>query len=105
MAEQNKLEAFSDHPTPPNDPHHAIDLPNSIFVVSAPPPTHGSKVDVVEEKRLGFFGNGYGWDLFILGFFLLAIPWFIGSAIVVSIIMDSIQQATCTKCISTGADF
>jgi hypothetical protein len=41
MAEQNKLEAFSDHPTPPNDPHHAIDLPNSIFVVSAPPPTHG----------------------------------------------------------------
>jgi hypothetical protein len=32
-----------------------------------------------------------------------SILWLL-QAIVVSIIMDSIQQATCTKCISTGAD-
>ncbi|WJX72652.1 hypothetical protein P8452_56506 [Trifolium repens] len=72
---------------------------------SATAPTQGSNVDVGEEKRVGFFGYGFGWDLFILGFFLLAIPWFIGAAMVISIVLDSIQSETCTDCLSEGANF
>ncbi|WJX38762.1 hypothetical protein P8452_26389 [Trifolium repens] len=106
MIEQNKLdEAFSNHPPPHTDPHHAINISDSASVDSTSPPIQDSKVIVHEEKRLGFFGHGFGWDLFILGFFLLAIPWFVGAAIVISIVLDSVQRKTSTPSISEGVDF
>ncbi|GAU48413.1 hypothetical protein TSUD_99280 [Trifolium subterraneum] len=106
MTEQKKLEDFSSHPPPNANPNHSINIPDSGSADSATLPTHGSKVDeVVEVKRLGFFGFGYGWDLFILGFFLLGIPWLVGAAVVIAIILDSIERETCTRCLSEGADF
>ncbi|PNX63266.1 hypothetical protein L195_g061541, partial [Trifolium pratense] len=43
MVEQNKLEAFSGQPPPHIDPHHAINIPDTITLPanSASSPTHG----------------------------------------------------------------
>jgi hypothetical protein len=42
MIEQNKLdEAFSDHPPPHTDPHHAVNIPDSTSVDSTSPPIQG----------------------------------------------------------------
>ncbi|XP_045801128.1 uncharacterized protein LOC123895003 [Trifolium pratense] len=131
MAEQNKLEDVPSHTPPNTDPNHSINIPDSGTVDSIAPPTHGSKVDEGEEKRFGFFGFGFGWDLFILGFFLLGIPWLVGAvifllmicfnadmqdkygylacfigAVGISLFLDSIERETCTtKCFSQGVDF
>lgn len=36
----------------------------------------------MRERRLGCCGIGCGWCLFVMGFFLAAIPWYVGAIIV-----------------------
>ncbi|XP_030552134.1 60S ribosomal protein L18a-like protein [Rhodamnia argentea] len=85
---------------PPNPPHQepAIGYPQLVpppgaSAPSAPPPPphqyyhHGYQTvpgyavaegRPIRESRLPCCGIGFGWFLFIVGFFLGAIPWYIG---------------------------
>ncbi|CAN6446411.1 unnamed protein product [Victoria cruziana] len=39
----------------------------------------------VRERRLPCCGLGFGWFLFIIGFFLAAIPWYVGAFILICV--------------------
>ncbi|XP_058210265.1 large ribosomal subunit protein eL20z-like isoform X2 [Rhododendron vialii] len=39
----------------------------------------------VRERRLPCCGIGFGWFLFIVGFFLAAIPWYVGAIILLCV--------------------
>ena len=39
----------------------------------------------VRERRLPCCGIGFGWFLFIIGFFLAAIPWYVGAIILLCV--------------------
>ncbi|XP_057949629.1 large ribosomal subunit protein eL20z-like isoform X1 [Malania oleifera] len=42
----------------------------------------------VRERRLACCGLGVGWFLFIIGFFLAAIPWYIGAIVLICARID-----------------
>ncbi|GKV34455.1 hypothetical protein SLEP1_g42827 [Rubroshorea leprosula] len=80
---------------PPRPPQPAIGFPQpvpppGVHEPSAPPPeyyAHGYQTvpgyavaegTPVRERRLPCCGLGVGWCLFIIGFFLAAIPWYVG---------------------------
>ncbi|KAL9665624.1 hypothetical protein QQ045_021045 [Rhodiola kirilowii] len=88
---------FQGVPTyPPPHPPHAIDFPHPVPPPgagdpSAPPPPDyyargyqavpGYAVAEgrpVNEHRLPCCGLGFGWFLFILGFVIVAVPWYVG---------------------------
>ncbi|GLT33954.1 hypothetical protein SLA2020_085050 [Shorea laevis] len=80
---------------PPRPPQPAIGFPQpvpppGVHGPTAPPPeyyAHGYQAvpgyavaegTPVRERRLPCCGLGVGWCLFIIGFFLAAIPWYVG---------------------------
>ncbi|KAJ8633300.1 hypothetical protein MRB53_026636 [Persea americana] len=66
--------AFSSPPPPPPYYHHGYQpVPGYAAVAEGRP---------VRERRLPCCGIGLGWFLFIIGFFLAAIPWYVGALIV-----------------------
>ncbi|KAF5477411.1 hypothetical protein F2P56_004051 [Juglans regia] len=86
---------------PPPPPPPVIGLPQpapppGAFQPSAPPSyppqyyAHGyqsvpgyavAEGTPVRERRLPCCGIGFGWFLFIIGFFLAAIPWYVGALV------------------------
>lgn len=85
-------------PPPPPAPHPTTGFPEPVpppgFVQPPPPPPQYYAQDyqavpgypIVEgrparPRRLRCCGLGCGWCLFILGFFLAAIPWYAGAVI------------------------
>ncbi|KAL6506888.1 hypothetical protein OROHE_022325 [Orobanche hederae] len=91
-----------EHPPPPpipygtfqgvanHPPQTAIGLPQPVAppgISGAPPPpqyyAHGYQAvpegRPVRERRLPCCGIGLGWFLFIIGFFLAAIPWYVAA--------------------------
>ncbi|KAF8114253.1 hypothetical protein N665_0039s0019 [Sinapis alba] len=49
-------------------------------------PVHGiaeGRPVTVRQRRLPFCGIGLGWFLFVVGFFLGAIPWYVGMVIMI----------------------
>ncbi|KAL3651107.1 hypothetical protein CASFOL_007510 [Castilleja foliolosa] len=96
-----KKETYHHHDQPPpygtfqgvanHPPPTVIGFPQPVpppGLSGAPPPpsqyyAHGYQAVVPEgrplrERRLPCCGIGFGWFLFIIGFFLGSIPWFIG---------------------------
>ncbi|KAK3424608.1 hypothetical protein EUGRSUZ_F01391, partial [Eucalyptus grandis] len=61
-------------PPPPHYYHHGYHTVPGYAVAEGRP---------VRESRLPCCGIGVGWFLFILGFFLGAIPWYIGLLLLV----------------------
>ncbi|WJX72649.1 hypothetical protein P8452_56504 [Trifolium repens] len=59
-------------PPPPYYPHGYQAFPGYAVAEGRP----------VRERRLGCCGIGCGWCLFVMGFFLAAIPWYVGAIIV-----------------------
>ncbi|XP_004488664.1 large ribosomal subunit protein eL20z-like [Cicer arietinum] len=53
----------------------------------------------VRERRLGCCGFGCGWCLFILGFFLAAIPWYVGAIIMLCSRVDYREKPGYIACI------
>lgn len=83
---------------PPRPPQPTIGFPQPVPPPGVHPPTgpppeyyaqgyqtvpgyavaEGRPVTAVRERRLPCCGLGVGWFLFIIGFFLGAIPWYVG---------------------------
>ncbi|CAL5393746.1 unnamed protein product [Camellia sinensis] len=72
-------------------------IPSAYSAADAPPPgyyAHGyqavpgyavAKGRPVRERRLPCCGFGFAWFLFIIGFFLAAIPWYVGAIILLCV--------------------
>ncbi|KQK07180.1 60S ribosomal protein L18a-like protein [Brachypodium distachyon] len=56
----------------------------------------------VREPRLPFCGVGIGWTLFLLGFFIAAIPWYIGAFILFFVALDHREKPGLIACTIAG---
>ncbi|KAL6201971.1 hypothetical protein ACLB2K_025683 [Fragaria x ananassa] len=87
--EYGTFQGVANYPPPP--PHGVFPQPVPPPGATDPPPqyyAHGYQSTVpgyavaegrpVRERRLPCCGLGLGWCLFIIGFFLAAIPWYVG---------------------------
>ncbi|KAK1416689.1 hypothetical protein QVD17_25804 [Tagetes erecta] len=54
---------------------------------------------VVRERRLPCCGIGIGWFLFIVGFFLAAIPWYVGAFILLCAQYDNREKPGYVACL------
>ncbi|XP_038998107.1 60S ribosomal protein L18a-like protein isoform X2 [Hibiscus syriacus] len=83
------FQGVANYPPPQHHGPPAIGFPQPVpppglHQLSAPPPQYYSQGYAVaegrpvRERRLPCCGCGLGWFLFIIGFFLGAIPWYIG---------------------------
>ncbi|KAI4295421.1 hypothetical protein L6164_035468 [Bauhinia variegata] len=52
----------------------------------------------IREHRLPCCGLGLGWFLFIIGFFLGGIPWYVGTFILLCVRMDHREKAGLVAC-------
>eukprot|EP00262_Sarcandra_glabra_P017604 TRINITY_DN606_c0_g1_i2.p1 TRINITY_DN606_c0_g1~~TRINITY_DN606_c0_g1_i2.p1 ORF type:complete len:150 (+),score=21.79 TRINITY_DN606_c0_g1_i2:248-697(+) len=84
-------------------------IPPSGVVASAPPYyAHGYQAvpgyvavavgRPVRERRLPCCGIGLGWILFIIGFFLPGIPWYIGALILLCVRVDYREKPGFVAC-------
>ncbi|XP_058101115.1 large ribosomal subunit protein eL20 isoform X2 [Magnolia sinica] len=99
---------------PPSYPQPAIGFPQPIpppgAVASAPPyhyhqgyqavPGYAAVAEgrPVRERRLPCCGIGLGWFLFIIGFFLAAIPWYVGALIILCSRVDYREKPGFVAC-------
>ncbi|CAI8595340.1 unnamed protein product [Vicia faba] len=79
----------SDPSAPPYYPHGYQAYPGYVVAEGRP----------VRERRLGCCGIGCGWCLFILGFFLGAIPWYVGAIIMLCSRVDYREKPGYIACI------
>ncbi|XP_042433819.1 60S ribosomal protein L18a-like protein [Zingiber officinale] len=82
------------HPPPPQNPGP----PYYVQVYQAVPgyaPVEGRPVRL---PRLACCGLGIGWLLFILGFFLAAIPWYVGAFIMLCVRVDYREKPGLVAC-------
>ncbi|KAK7272634.1 hypothetical protein RJT34_29354 [Clitoria ternatea] len=114
-AQYGTFQGVSNYPPPPTEPHPAIGFPHPV-----PPPgaidsahlppyyPHGYQAvpgyavaegRPVREPRLGCCGIGCGWCLFILGFFLAGIPWFVGAILMLCSRVDHREKPGYVACI------
>jgi len=56
----------------------------------------------IVQPRLPFFGVGVGWVLFLLGFFLAAIPWYIGAFLLFFVALDHREKSGLIACTIAG---
>ncbi|XP_015899412.2 large ribosomal subunit protein eL20z [Ziziphus jujuba] len=78
---------------PPPDPHyyaHGYQTVPGYAVAEGRP---------VRERRLPCCGLGFGWFLFIIGFFLAAIPWYIGAIILLCARVDHREKPGYIGCV------
>ncbi|KAF9588738.1 hypothetical protein IFM89_015175 [Coptis chinensis] len=116
--EEKKVYGTFQGQQPPQYHHHHHNQPPSIgFPQPAPPPgvtaatsspspyyPYGYQaVPVVEgrpvrERRLCCCGIGSGWLLFVLGFFIAAVPWYIGAVIILCARVDHREKPGYIAC-------
>lgn len=105
----------SNFPPPNPGPYPTVGFPHPVpppgSDPSAPPPPyypHGYQAfpgyavaegRPVRERRLGCCGIGCGWCLFIMGFFLAAIPWYVGAIIMLCSRVDYREKPGFIACI------
>ncbi|KAK3132569.1 hypothetical protein QOZ80_6AG0524620 [Eleusine coracana subsp. coracana] len=56
----------------------------------------------IREPPLPFCGIGIGWILFLLGFFLAAIPWYTGAFLLFFVALDHREKAGLIACTIAG---
>ncbi|KAG8075741.1 hypothetical protein GUJ93_ZPchr0006g40906 [Zizania palustris] len=56
----------------------------------------------IQEPPLPFCGIGVGWTLFLLGFFLAAIPWYTGAFILFFVALDHREKPGLITCTIAG---
>ncbi|XP_059665177.1 large ribosomal subunit protein eL20z-like [Cornus florida] len=78
--------------TPHGAPHH---YPHGYQNVSGYAVVEGRPV---REPRLPCCGIGIGWILFLIGFFLGAIPWYIGAFILLCVRVDNREKPGLIAC-------
>ncbi|XP_073302132.1 large ribosomal subunit protein eL20z-like [Primulina huaijiensis] len=74
---------------PPQHCHHGYQTVPGYAVVTGRP---------FREERLPCCGIGVGWFLFISGFFLGAIPWYIGAFLLICVRLDYREKAGLVAC-------
>jgi len=62
---------------------------------SAPPVV---EANIVRERRLPCCGIGLGWALFIIGFFLASIPWYVGAFLLLCVRQDYREKPGLVAC-------
>ncbi|KAI4323115.1 hypothetical protein L6164_022746 [Bauhinia variegata] len=108
------FQGASTYPPPPPVPQPAMGFPHPVPPPGAteasappPPPYYGCQAvqgypvaegRPVRERRLPCCGLGCGWCLFILGFFLAAIPWYVGAIIVLCSRIDPREKPGYIAC-------
>ncbi|CAJ1957828.1 unnamed protein product [Sphenostylis stenocarpa] len=108
------FQGVANYPPPP-EPHPAIGFPHPVpppgaIDSSAPPPPYYQGYQAVpgyavaegrpvRERHLGCCGLGCGWCLFILGFFLAAIPWYVGAIIMLCSRVDHREKPGYVACV------
>ncbi|XP_068669650.1 large ribosomal subunit protein eL20z-like isoform X2 [Aristolochia californica] len=80
-------------PAPPPGLHSPPSAP--YYGYQAVPVVEGRPV---RERRLPCCGIGLGWFLFIIGFFLAAIPWYVGAFIILCTRVDYREKPGFTAC-------
>ncbi|KAE9585106.1 hypothetical protein Lalb_Chr25g0285501 [Lupinus albus] len=110
------FQGVSNYPPPPPDLHPAIGFPQPApphgFTNQSPPPppyyTHGYQAvpgyavaegRPVSERRLPFCGLGCGWFLFMFGFLLAGIPWYVGAILMLCSRVDYREKPGYVACI------
>ncbi|KAI4333415.1 hypothetical protein L6164_018235 [Bauhinia variegata] len=109
------FQGASTYPPPPGYQHamgfpHPVPPPGATDASAPPPPyyAHGYQAvpgyaiaegRPVGEHRLPCCGLGCGWCLFILGFFLGAIPWYVGAIIMLCSRIDHREKPGYIACI------
>ncbi|XP_073056129.1 large ribosomal subunit protein eL20z-like [Primulina eburnea] len=74
---------------PPQYYHHGYQIVPGYAVVTGRP---------FREERLPCCGIGIGWFLFISGFFLGTIPWYIGALLLLCVRLDYREKAGLVAC-------
>jgi len=62
------------------------------------PPVVEADVVPVRERRLPCCGIGLGWALFIIGFFLASIPWYVGAFLLLCVRQDYREKPGLLAC-------
>ncbi|CAH8391078.1 unnamed protein product [Eruca vesicaria subsp. sativa] len=86
------FQSVVNYPPPPHQNYHPVTGFPGVYGSSAPHFPHGYQTVpvygvaegrplIVRQRRLPFCGIGLGWFLFVAGFFLGAIPWYVGMVI------------------------
>ncbi|KAH1210749.1 60S ribosomal protein L18a-like protein [Glycine max] len=113
-AQYGTFQGVANYPPPPQ-PHPAIGFPHPVpppgaADSSAPPPPYYPGYQAVpgyavaegrpvRERHLGCCGLGCGWCLFILGFFLAGIPWYVGAIIMLCSRVDYREKPGYIACV------
>ncbi|RID48329.1 hypothetical protein BRARA_I04849 [Brassica rapa] len=102
LAEEDKSKGFAEEAVNQHHHHHQYGVSNypqpspppRVYDSSAPHYVHGyhsvpvygiaeGRPVTVRQRRLSCCGIGLGWFLFIVGFFLGGIPWYVGMGIMI----------------------
>ncbi|RZB66111.1 60S ribosomal protein L18a-like protein [Glycine soja] len=118
-AQYGTFQGVANYPPPPQ-PHPAIGFPHPVpppgaADSSAPPPPYYPGYQAVpgyavaegrpvRERHLGCCGLGCGWCLFILGFFLAGIPWYVGAIIMLCSRVDYREKPGYIACVVAVSD-
>ncbi|KAL1216119.1 Large ribosomal subunit protein eL20z [Cardamine amara subsp. amara] len=89
---------FSQPSPPPGATHHDISVHQYIQAHQTVPGYPVSQGRPARERRLPCCGIGIGWFLFIIGFLLGAIPWYIGVFLLVFARIDSREKPGYVAC-------
>ncbi|XP_024391155.1 large ribosomal subunit protein eL20z [Physcomitrium patens] len=58
-----------------------------------------------DSDELPFCGLGFGWFLFILGFFIVSVPWYVGAFIFFCLSYDYREKTGLTACVVAALVF
>ncbi|KMZ62094.1 hypothetical protein ZOSMA_48G00130 [Zostera marina] len=92
------------YPVPPEQPpYHVVQVGYQSYGCPVAPPTVMTdgvplKLVRVRERSLPCCGLGLGWALFIAGFFLAAVPWYVGTVILFFVVIDHREKAGLVAC-------
>ncbi|KAL3344997.1 hypothetical protein AABB24_003357 [Solanum stoloniferum] len=106
------FQGVANHPPPPPQSHQVFGFPQPVpppGAAGAPPQyyphgyqtVHGYAVAEgrpMREHRLPCCGVGIGWFLFISGFFLGTIPWYVGAFLLLCVRIDYREKAGLIAC-------
>nr|TKW11891.1 hypothetical protein SEVIR_5G001900v2 [Setaria viridis] len=88
-------------PVPPptlSAAHHRV-----AYHKAAAPPDYESGVRGHGHDRLPCCGIGFGWFLFVIGFFLGAIPWYVGAILLCCSTVDHREKPAYVACTIAAA--
>lgn len=95
-------------PVPPEQPpYHVVQVGYQSYGCPMEPTemTDGVPLKLVRvrERSLPCCGIGLGWALFIAGFFLAAVPWYVGTVILFFVAIDHREKAGLVACTVAAA--